>query len=86
VSGSRQSTGSGPGGGAVPVEEAARLLKVLAEPNRIRLVQVLTLECRSVSDIVAEVGLSQPLVSHHLRILRDAGIARQERRGSFVFY
>ena len=31
-------------------------------------------------------GLPQPLVSHHLRILRDAGIARPERRGAYVYY
>lgn len=70
----------------VPVEETARVLKVLAEPNRVRVVRALTLDCRSVSQIVAEVELSQPLVSHHLRILRDAGIARQDRRGNFVYY
>ena len=31
-------------------------------------------------------GLPQPLVSHHLRILRDRGLARSQRRGAFVFY
>lgn len=72
--------------GGVSIEAAARILKVLAEPNRMRVVQALTLECRSVSEIVAEVGLSQPLTSHHLRILRDAGVARQDRRGSYVYY
>jgi DNA-binding transcriptional ArsR family regulator len=82
----RQPASAGAAGGDVPVAEAARILKVLAEPNRVRLVRTLTLECRSVSEIVDEVGLSQPLVSHHLRILRDAGIARQDRRGSFVYY
>jgi DNA-binding transcriptional ArsR family regulator len=36
--------------------------------------------------LVQETGLRQPLVSHHLRILRDSGIAKGERRGTFVYY
>ncbi len=60
--------------------------RVLAEPARLRLVQAMTTRCKAVSALVTETGLRQPLVSHHLRVLKDAGIARAERRGSFVFY
>jgi ArsR family transcriptional regulator, arsenate/arsenite/antimonite-responsive transcriptional repressor len=71
---------------ALPSGAIARLLRTLADPTRLQLVQTMTLDCRSVSYLVRESGLSQPLVSHHLRILRDAGLVRAQRRGSFVFY
>lgn len=64
----------------------AEFFRVLAEPARLELVQAMTMKCKAVSTLVAETGLAQPLVSHHLRVLKDAGIARAERRGSFVFY
>jgi ArsR family transcriptional regulator len=67
-------------------DEVGRFLSVLAEPVRLRLVEAMTLNCKSVSKLVAETRLSQPLVSHHLRVLKGAGIARAERRGGFVFY
>jgi ArsR family transcriptional regulator len=73
---------SSPGAG----ERVAEFFRVLAEPSRLHLVRALTLKCKAVSILVAETGLAQPLVSHHLRVLKDAGIARAERRGSFVFY
>lgn len=72
--------------GSVDLERVAAGFRVLAEPARLRIVQALTVDCRSVSEIVTEVSLPQPLVSHHLRILRDRGFARAERRGAFVFY
>jgi len=64
----------------------AELFRVLAEPVRLKLMEALTLKCKAVSTLVAEIRLPQPLVSHHLRVLKEAGIARAERRGSFVFY
>ena len=64
----------------------AEFFRVLAEPARLKLVQAMTTKCKAVSMLVAETGLAQPLVSHHLRVLKGAGIARAERRGSFVFY
>lgn len=70
-------------GGEVPL---AAFFKALSEPARLSIVLALTDECRPVSDVVEITGLPQPSVSHHLRILRDAGLARAERRGSFVFY
>jgi DNA-binding transcriptional ArsR family regulator len=67
-------------------ESVAEFFRVLAEPARLKLVQAMTMKCKAVSLLVAETGLAQPLVSHHLRVLKEAGIARAERRGSFVFY
>jgi DNA-binding transcriptional ArsR family regulator len=67
-------------------DSVAEFFRVLAEPARLKLVQAMTMKCKAVSILVAETGLPQPLVSHHLRVLKDAGIACAERRGAFVFY
>jgi DNA-binding transcriptional ArsR family regulator len=69
-----------------PVVELAALFKALSEPARLSIVLALSDECRPVSDVAAATGLPQPLVSHHLRILRDAGVARPDRRGAYVYY
>jgi ArsR family transcriptional regulator len=68
------------------VETTARLLKTLADVNRLRIIQVLTGDCQSVSHIVAATRLPQSLVSHHLRVLRNQGLAGFERRGAFTYY
>ena len=68
------------------VKRLSTLFKLLAEPNRLRILCNLGLECRPVSDIVAATGLSQTNVSFHLRALREAGLVRPERRGAFIFY
>ena len=64
----------------------ARIFKTLADPTRLRLLGAMTLDCKSVSQLVEESGLSQPLVSHHLRILREAGLAKSGRRGIYMLY
>ena len=64
----------------------ARLLRTLADPNRLRIIDVLTVDCQFVSDIVRLTGLPQPLVSHHLRVLREQGLAQFERHGSYITY
>jgi len=68
------------------VKPLSALFKVLAEPNRLKILCNLGLECRPVSDIVAATGLSQTNVSFHLRALREAGLVRPERRGAFIYY
>ena len=70
----------------IEVRTLASLFGVLADPTRLRLLAAMTLECKSVSQLARETNLDQPRVSHHLRILRDAGVARHERRGAFVYY
>lgn len=73
-------------------QEARRLaagFKVLAEPARLRLLSLLAerpgLEA-CVCDLTGPLGLGQPTVSHHLRILYDAGLLTRERRGTWTFY
>ena len=50
------------------------MFEVLAEPNRRRILDLLCTEERPVGELVAELGISQPAVSKHLRVLRDAGL------------
>lgn len=61
-------------------------LKVLGEPSRLRILCGLGLDCCPVSAIIRDTGLGQTNVSFHLRILREAGFVRAERRGPFIYY
>jgi ArsR family transcriptional regulator len=71
---------------------AARLagvLKALAEPTRLRLVSIIAgnaPEAVCVCNLTGPVGLSQPTVSHHLRVLTEAGILEREQRGKWAYY
>ena len=67
-------------------EQIIPALKVLGEPNRLRILYGLGLECRPVTDIINATGLGQTNVSFHLRVLREAGFVRAERRGPFIYY
>lgn len=62
------------------------LLKVLGEPVRWRIVELLAAEDLCVCHLVDELALPQPLVSHHLRALRHAGLVTTEPCGSFTYY
>jgi DNA-binding transcriptional ArsR family regulator len=50
------------------------VFEVLAEPHRRRILDLLRVEERPVGELVADLGISQPAVSKHLRVLRDAGL------------
>lgn len=68
------------------VKRLTNALKVLSEPNRLRILLSLGLNCRPVTDIVEASGLSQTNVSFHLRALREAGLVKPDRRGQYVYY
>jgi ArsR family transcriptional regulator len=70
----------------LPIERLSKLLKILSEPNRLKILASMGLECVPVSAIIAKTGLSQTNVSFHLRVMREAGIVKGERNGAFVFY
>lgn len=52
--------------------------EIVAEPHRRRILEMLREEDRAVGDLVAELGLAQPAVSKHLKVLRDAGLVTAE--------
>jgi DNA-binding transcriptional ArsR family regulator len=60
--------------------------EVVAEPNRRRLLDLLRDGESAVGDLVAELGLSQPAVSKHLRVLRDAGLVEVRGDGQRRLY
>jgi DNA-binding transcriptional ArsR family regulator len=64
----------------------AILAKGLSDENRLRILMCLSGQKKSVSKIVEEVGLSQPLVSHHLKELKRCLIVDIERNGPFIYY
>jgi DNA-binding transcriptional ArsR family regulator len=68
------------------IEGLSEVFRLLGEPNRLRILLSLGLECRPVSAVIAATGLSQTNVSFHLRTLREAGLVRGEPHGPFVFY
>ncbi len=68
-------------------EELAATFRALADPTRVAIVNRLASgEPCCVCDLTASFELSQPTVSHHLRVLRDAGLVEAERRGTFAYY
>jgi ArsR family transcriptional regulator len=67
----------------------AHLLKALADPTRLRLVSMVAAHeggeaC--VCDLTEPLGLTQPTISHHLKILVDAGIFSRDKRGVWAYY
>ncbi|HEX6855091.1 MAG TPA: metalloregulator ArsR/SmtB family transcription factor [Streptosporangiaceae bacterium] len=67
----------------------ARVLKALADPTRLRLVSMVAAHDGGeacVCDLTGPLGLTQPTISHHLKILVDAGIFTRDKRGKWAFY
>lgn len=68
------------------VGQLAFLAKTLGDEKRLLILRAVADGKKSVSQIVTELAISQPLVSHHLRELRRSLLVRVERRGPFVYY
>ena len=69
--------------------ELADLLKVLADPARLRIVSMLASVADGevcVCDMTEPLGLSQPTVSHHIKVLREAGFIASEKRSKWVYH
>jgi ArsR family transcriptional regulator len=63
-----------------------RLMKLLADENRLRTLMLLTRAELCVCQIMAVLGVSQPLVSRNLALLSEAGLLEETRKGKLVFY
>jgi ArsR family transcriptional regulator, nickel/cobalt-responsive transcriptional repressor len=64
----------------------ARFLKALADPERLKIVQCLQEGAKNVGEISALLGQELANVSHHLGVLRHAGLVRDEKHGKYVVY
>src|SRR4051812_20637106 len=72
---------------ASDAERLATAFKVLGDPTRLRLLSMLAATPGGetcVCNLIEPLGLSQPTVSHHLKVLHQAGLVERERRGSWV--
>jgi ArsR family transcriptional regulator, arsenate/arsenite/antimonite-responsive transcriptional repressor len=72
---------------AAAAADLAAVFKALSDPTRVSIVNRLagaTEVC--VCDLTAAFDLAQPTISHHLRLLRDAGLVEAERRGTWAYY
>lgn len=70
-------------------ERLAGVLKSLADPTRLRLLSIVAAgqsgeEC--ICNLTDRVGVSQPTVSHHMKVLVDAGLLEREQRGKWAYY
>jgi DNA-binding transcriptional ArsR family regulator len=71
------------------MDEALKIqiyFQILGDSSRLRIIKRIGDNKCSVSEIVESTKLSQPLVSHHLRVLRENQILETERKGAFIFY
>lgn len=68
------------------LSSTAFLAKSLSDGNRLKIIQLISRGKKSVSAIVEELELSQPLVSHHLKELKRSLLVKVERDGPFIFY
>jgi ArsR family transcriptional regulator len=74
---------------AAQAADLATLLKALADPTRLRLVSMVAAHeggeaC--VCELTEPLGLTQPTISHHLKVLIDAGILTRDKRGVWAYY
>ena len=78
--------------GPIAADEAERLaaaLRTIADPARLRLLSLIQAQPDGeacVCHLTEPLGLSQPTVSHHLKVLLNAGLVERERRGSWAYY
>ena len=67
-------------------QNLARIFKVLSVPTRVRIIQLLKGRVLCVGALSARLKVTQGAVSQHLRVLRDAGLVVDEKRGYYVHY
>ena len=74
---------------AAHAENLARALKVIADPARLRILSLIQAQPEAeacVCHLTEPLGLSQPTVSHHLKVLLEAGLVEREQRGSWAYF
>lgn len=75
--------------GSARAGDLALRFKALADPARLRLLSMIAAHESGeacVCDLTEPLGLSQPTVSHHMKVLREAGMVTGDRRGTWVYY
>jgi ArsR family transcriptional regulator len=70
----------------MPVNDAVRIFKALADPTRLRIMLLLQVRELCVCELTYILGMEQSRVSHHMRILREAGLTEDLRQGRWMIY
>ena len=68
------------------VDPDVRLFQALADPTRLAIVRELAASEACACDLTSCCDVRQPTVSHHLKVLREAGVVETERRGTWIWY
>ncbi len=68
------------------IYEQVRIFKALAADSRLKIMRLLREHPQCVNGIAARLGMTQPAVSQHLRLLREAGLVKAEKRGIWMHY
>lgn len=67
-------------------DAALGALRFLSDGNRLRVLRILSRRESCVCELIEQIGLTQPLISYHLRRLREAGLVRTRRKAQWVYY
>jgi ArsR family transcriptional regulator len=68
------------------VKEFIKVMKALSDPNRVKLLKMLQMRMMCVCEVQAALGIAQPTVSKHLKLLEDAGLVSRKKEGLWVNY
>lgn len=68
------------------MEDVLHFLKIIADDTRLKIITMLSRRDMCVCEIIQELGMSQPAVSHHLRVLKKEKIVLDDKDGRWVFY
>jgi ArsR family transcriptional regulator len=68
------------------MKDLVKVFKAVADPNRIRILKMLQQKKMCVCELAAVLGITQPSVSRHLSMMRDAGLVRDERNCQWIDY
>ena len=68
------------------LDDLVAVLKAVADPTRLRLLGLIVDRARCGQDLASALGISAPTVSHHLQVLREAGLLEETREGPYRFY
>lgn len=67
-------------------EENARLVKALADANRLKIIDILSCGEKCACDILAHFDFTQPTLSHHMKVLLDCGLVESRKEGLWTYY
>ena len=69
-----------------PYQENAKILKALSDPNRLRIIDMLSCGEKCICNMLKEFKLTQPTLSHHMKVLSDCGLLESRKEGLWHYY